>query len=177
MAVFQLQQRCGRDIEVRGVKRDLRNLSCDADPNAMANLHGDAAPSRDSTHRRSGCSVVTIDDEDMNPIKTMDQGGGIAWSVGDPAFDQEATARTKTPKSKGATVAQLVLAWLLAQSTDLAPIPGTRSEERFVESPRAIDRISRAEIERSPIQLCCVASQSRQRCRLPDHFLRPGAIA
>jgi aryl-alcohol dehydrogenase-like predicted oxidoreductase len=36
--------------------------------------------------------------------------------------------------SKGATVAQLALAWLLAQGNDIVPIPGTRRVGRLEEN-------------------------------------------
>jgi aryl-alcohol dehydrogenase-like predicted oxidoreductase len=36
--------------------------------------------------------------------------------------------------SKGATVSQLALAWLLAQGNDIVPIPGTRRQERLLEN-------------------------------------------
>lgn len=42
-------------------------------------------------------------------------------------------------EQKGATVAQLALAWLLAQGDDIVPIPGTRSQERLVENVGAVD--------------------------------------
>ncbi|AWS44319.1 aldo/keto reductase [Streptosporangium sp. 'caverna'] len=38
---------------------------------------------------------------------------------------------------KGATVAQLALAWLLAQGDDIVPIPGTRSSQRLEENVAA----------------------------------------
>ncbi|MFF7889851.1 aldo/keto reductase [Streptomyces sp. NPDC020794] len=41
--------------------------------------------------------------------------------------------------SKGATVAQLALAWLLAQGDDIVPIPGTRSIRRLEENVFAAD--------------------------------------
>ncbi len=37
-------------------------------------------------------------------------------------------------KAKGITVAQLALAWLLAQGEDLSPIPGTRNAKRLEEN-------------------------------------------
>jgi aryl-alcohol dehydrogenase-like predicted oxidoreductase len=40
---------------------------------------------------------------------------------------------------KGASVAQLALAWLLAQGDDVVPIPGTRSAERLAENVGAVD--------------------------------------
>lgn len=44
-------------------------------------------------------------------------------------------------ESKGATVAQLALAWLLAQGVDIVPIPGTRSTARVEENVGAADLI------------------------------------
>ena len=41
--------------------------------------------------------------------------------------------------AKGITVAQLALAWLLAQGDDIVPIPGTRSPERLEENVAAAD--------------------------------------
>ncbi len=43
--------------------------------------------------------------------------------------------------SKGITVTQLALAWLLAQGEDLVPIPGTRSPRRLEENVAAADVI------------------------------------
>ena len=37
-------------------------------------------------------------------------------------------------KEKGATAAQLALAWVLAQGNDIVPIPGTRSIQRLEEN-------------------------------------------
>ncbi len=42
-------------------------------------------------------------------------------------------------ESKGITVAQLALAWLLAQGDDIVPIPGTRSARRLEENVAAAD--------------------------------------
>jgi aryl-alcohol dehydrogenase-like predicted oxidoreductase len=42
-------------------------------------------------------------------------------------------------ESKGITVAQLALAWLLAQGDDIAPIPGTRNAVRLAENAGAAD--------------------------------------
>ncbi|MFI7705386.1 aldo/keto reductase [Nonomuraea sp. NPDC049480] len=43
--------------------------------------------------------------------------------------------------AKGATVAQLALAWLLAQGEDIVPIPGTRSIQRLEENAGAADLV------------------------------------
>ena len=49
---------------------------------------------------------------------------------------------------KGATLGQLVLAWLLAQGEDIIPIPGTKRLERLDENLAALSvRLSPAEIE------------------------------
>jgi aryl-alcohol dehydrogenase-like predicted oxidoreductase len=42
-------------------------------------------------------------------------------------------------ESKGISVTQLALAWLLAQGDDVVPIPGTRSETRLAENVAAVD--------------------------------------
>lgn len=41
--------------------------------------------------------------------------------------------------SKNITVAQLALAWILAQHQQIVPIPGTRSPERVAENAGAAD--------------------------------------
>jgi aryl-alcohol dehydrogenase-like predicted oxidoreductase len=46
---------------------------------------------------------------------------------------------TTLASSKGISVAQLALAWLLAQGDDIVPIPGTRSETRLAENVGAAD--------------------------------------
>ena len=46
---------------------------------------------------------------------------------------------TTVADSKDISVAQLALAWLLAQGDDLVPIPGTRSEARLAENVAAAD--------------------------------------
>jgi aryl-alcohol dehydrogenase-like predicted oxidoreductase len=52
-------------------------------------------------------------------------------------------------ESKGITVAQLALAWLLAQGEDIVPIPGTRSPERLAENVAAADiTLSEADLAR-----------------------------
>lgn len=43
-------------------------------------------------------------------------------------------ALARLARSKGATAAQLALAWLLAQGDDIVPIPGTRSSQRIEEN-------------------------------------------
>ena len=46
---------------------------------------------------------------------------------------------TELAQSKGISVTQLALAWLLAQGDDIVPIPGTRSETRLAENVGAAD--------------------------------------
>ena len=57
-------------------------------------------------------------------------------------FEKNSTPSTgspSSPASKGITVAQLALAWLLAQGDDIVPIPGTRSRNRLEENLGAAD--------------------------------------
>ena len=69
-----------------------------------------------------------------------------------PRFQGEAGAHNarlvtrleKIAHKQGCTVAQLALAWLLAQGTDVIPIPGTRRIQRLEENAAAV------EIELSP---------------------------
>ncbi len=49
---------------------------------------------------------------------------------------------TELAASKGITVTQLALAWLLAQGDDIVPIPGTRKPHRLVENVAAADVLS-----------------------------------
>ena len=46
---------------------------------------------------------------------------------------------TELANSKDISVAQLALAWLLAQGDDIVPIPGTRSPKRIEENANAAD--------------------------------------
>ena len=62
------------------------------------------------------------------------------WQPGNFEKNVEATRRLSAlAESKGATVAQLALAWLLAQGEHIVPIPGTRSPQRLVENIGAVD--------------------------------------
>jgi aryl-alcohol dehydrogenase-like predicted oxidoreductase len=50
-------------------------------------------------------------------------------------------------KQKGCTVAQLAIAWVLAQGPDLVPIPGTKQKERLKENLGALDvKLTPAEV-------------------------------
>jgi aryl-alcohol dehydrogenase-like predicted oxidoreductase len=52
---------------------------------------------------------------------------------------------TELATSKGATVSQLALTWLLAQGNDIVPIPGSRKAERVAENVGAADLVLTAE--------------------------------
>jgi len=50
-------------------------------------------------------------------------------------------------KAKGCTVAQLAIAWVLAQGPDLIPIPGTKQKKRLAENIGALDvKLSAADV-------------------------------
>ena len=62
------------------------------------------------------------------------------WQPGNFEKNFEATRQlTELAATKDATVAQLALAWLLAQGEHIAPIPGTRSAKRVEENIGAAD--------------------------------------
>jgi len=62
------------------------------------------------------------------------------WQPGNYEKNLEATQRlVELAESKGGTVAQLALAWLLAQGENIVPIPGTRSPKRLEENVAAVD--------------------------------------
>ena len=62
------------------------------------------------------------------------------WQPGNYEKNVEATKQlTELAASKDATVAQLALAWLLAQGEHIVPIPGTRSAKRVQENVGAAD--------------------------------------
>ena len=62
------------------------------------------------------------------------------WQPGNFEKNVAATQQlTELAASKDATVAQLALAWLLAQGEHIVPIPGTRSARRVEENTRAAD--------------------------------------
>ncbi|GAB3798715.1 aldo/keto reductase [Humibacter antri] len=62
------------------------------------------------------------------------------WQPGNFEKNVEATRQLAVlAESKGATVAQLALAWLLAQGEHIVPIPGTRSPRRVEENVGAVN--------------------------------------
>jgi aryl-alcohol dehydrogenase-like predicted oxidoreductase len=62
------------------------------------------------------------------------------WQDGNFARNKKAVDElTGLASARGIAVAQLALAWLLAQGPDIVPIPGTRSETRLAENAAAAD--------------------------------------
>ncbi|MEV6159058.1 aldo/keto reductase [Nonomuraea sp. NPDC052129] len=62
------------------------------------------------------------------------------WQPGNFEKNLEAVRQlTELAASKDATVAQLALAWILAQGEDIVPIPGTRGPQRVAENTAAAD--------------------------------------
>ncbi len=62
------------------------------------------------------------------------------WQPGNYEKNVEAVQKLAVfAEKKGATVAQLALAWLLAQGEDIVPIPGTRNRKRLAENAGAAD--------------------------------------
>ncbi|MFI6736793.1 aldo/keto reductase [Nonomuraea sp. NPDC050451] len=62
----------------------------------------------------------------------------LRWQPGNFEKNVEAVRQlSELAAAKGATVAQLALAWILAQGEDIVPIPGTRSPERVEENTAA----------------------------------------
>jgi aryl-alcohol dehydrogenase-like predicted oxidoreductase len=85
----------------------------------------------------------TYDASDMRSYDPRWQPGNFEKNVA--AVDQ----LTAVAQSKGATVAQLALAWLLAQGQHVVPIPGTRSAARVEENTAAADlQLTRADLDR-----------------------------
>lgn len=72
------------------------------------------------------------------------------WQPGNFEKNLDATRQLgELAASKGATVAQLALAWLLAQGEHIVPIPGTRSAKRVEENIGAVDlSLSSADLAR-----------------------------
>ncbi|GHJ47073.1 oxidoreductase [Catellatospora sp. TT07R-123] len=71
---------------------------------------------------------------DQNDMRNRD----LRWQPGNFEKNVEAVERLGAlAASKGATVAQLALAWLLAQGEHIVPIPGTRSPRRVEENAGA----------------------------------------
>lgn len=68
------------------------------------------------------------------------------WEPGNFEKNVEATRQlTALAESKGATAAQLALAWLLTRGEHIVPIPGTRNPKRIAENAGAADLTLSAE--------------------------------
>jgi len=74
-----------------------------------------------------------------------------------PRFQEENLARNRElverleslAQEKGCTLGQLVLAWLLAQGSDIVPIPGTKRRERLEENVGAVNvKLSAADVKK-----------------------------
>jgi aryl-alcohol dehydrogenase-like predicted oxidoreductase len=62
------------------------------------------------------------------------------WQPGNYERNTEAIGQlAELASGKGITITQLALAWLLAQGSDIVPIPGTRKPERLAENAAADD--------------------------------------
>ncbi|MEM8683054.1 MAG: aldo/keto reductase [Pseudomonadota bacterium] len=80
-------------------------------------------------------------------IKTIDDLADDDWRRGNPRFQGENFEKNlelveliqEIADEKSCTPAQLALAWLLAQSDEVVPIPGTRRSERLDENAGAVD--------------------------------------
>lgn len=72
------------------------------------------------------------------------------WQPGNFEKNVDATTQlSKLAESKGITVAQLALAWLLAQGDSIVPIPGTRNTRRVDENVGSVDvELSAADLAR-----------------------------
>ncbi|MDO9485776.1 MAG: aldo/keto reductase, partial [Actinomycetota bacterium] len=71
------------------------------------------------------------------------------WAGDNFDLNMNAVAQLKElAASKGCTVAQLAIAWLLAQGNDIVPIPGTKSPKRLEENVGAANvALSAADLE------------------------------
>lgn len=72
------------------------------------------------------------------------------WQPGNYEKNLDATRQlAELGETRGATVAQLALAWLLAQGEHIVPIPGTRSATRVEENAGAADvTLTQADLDR-----------------------------
>ena len=122
-------------------------------------LYREAAEDALRTTRELGISFVAY-----APIAR----GLISSEIADPATLTDGDTRKRQPryagdnlahnkslvakveamaKAKGCTVAQLAIAWVLAQGPDLIPIPGTKQKKRLAENIGALDvKLSAADV-------------------------------
>ncbi len=91
------------------------------------------------------------------------------WAPGNYEKNVESRRQlTELAEGKGVTVAQLALAWALAQGDDIVPIPGTRSRERLAENVEAAD------VELSAGELAAIQEivpQGAQGSRYPEELM------
>jgi aryl-alcohol dehydrogenase-like predicted oxidoreductase len=91
-------------------------------------------------------SVKPADEYAEDDIRRRD----LRWQGDNYTANIRATEQlTELAASKGITVTQLALAWLLAQGDDIVPIPGTRNARRLEENVAAADvTLSDADLSR-----------------------------
>lgn len=91
-------------------------------------------------------SVKPADEYPEDDIRRRD----LRWQGDNYTANIRATEQlTELATSKGITVTQLALAWLLAQGDDIVPIPGTRNARRLEENVAAADvALSDADLSR-----------------------------
>jgi aryl-alcohol dehydrogenase-like predicted oxidoreductase len=98
-----------------------------------------------------GRSLLTGDSPDLGNLSEGDTRGRHPRFMGDNfAKNRELVQRVEAiAKEKGCTPAQLCLAWLSAQGSDVIPIPGTKRIERLEENLGAMRvRLAQADIDR-----------------------------
>jgi aryl-alcohol dehydrogenase-like predicted oxidoreductase len=96
-------------------------------------------------------SLLTGDVPDLGNLSEGDTRGRHPRFMGDNfAKNRELVQRVEAiAREKGCTPAQLCLAWLLAQGSDVIPIPGTKRVERLEENLGAMQvRPTQADIDR-----------------------------
>jgi pyridoxine 4-dehydrogenase len=94
----------------------------------------------------------------------------IAWAPRGPSDDARlGDALTRIAAARGATPSQIALAWLLARSPAMLPIPGTRSLEHLEENVAAADveltRDEMDELERGRVSGPPAARRAARRLR------------
>jgi aryl-alcohol dehydrogenase-like predicted oxidoreductase len=96
-----------------------------------------------------------LGDRASQPVLEVCERDGLAfipWSPRGPA--RAGAAGEQLAVTKGATVSQLALAWLLARSPAILPIPGTRSLEHLEEN------VAAASVELTPEELAVLEGAS-----------------
>jgi aryl-alcohol dehydrogenase-like predicted oxidoreductase len=97
----------------------------------------------------AGFLTGTIDTKTKFDEKTDFRSGFPRFSKGFLPLNMPIIEWLKTYAAKrGATPSQIALAWLLAKSTSIVPIPGTRSEAHLLENLGALNfQLSRADVQ------------------------------